>query len=249
MSFEDESEAFIGYLDIDNFGEINNNQGHHIADQIADEIYQLGKENENEFCEFNRVYEHGDEFIFVFRNCEKEDAEKLMSSFREKVEDENPEGIEITISGGIAAYPSDGSTKDEVIRLAEEAMKRSKEFGGNEINVYGDYETLKTVKVTYPENLNVRKGNTIRVEAWRNENIPEISKIRAVEIKDETDGISYSGGRATTSNRTIEDEPLIGVVSDIDMSSAETELKVRFKKSRIDELPDDRDFYKSGLVP
>lgn len=248
MTFDGDSKAFVGYLDIDGFGEINNSHGHHTADDIADKIYQLGKEHETECCEFSRVYEHGDEFKFVFYNCKKQESERLMSSFREKVEDENPEGIEITISGGIAAYSEDGSTKGEVIRLAEEAMKRSKEFGGNEINVYGDYEPLKEVKVTYPESLNVRKGNTIRVEAWRNENIPEISRIRAVEIEDETDGISYSGGRATTSNRTIEDEPLVGVVSDIDMSSAETELKVRFKKSRIDELPDDRDFYKSGFV-
>lgn len=49
--------------------------------------------------------------------------------------------------------------------------------------------------------------------------------------------------------KRIDEKPLNGRITNIEtISSSETKFTIRVKESRINELPEDRDFYKSGLV-
>lgn len=94
-------------------------------------------------------------------------------------------------------------------------------------------------------------GKEVTIESWRNHNAPSLTSLEATEIRDEDRGIDYvsrSKDTVTTVKR-IDDKPLNGVISDIqEIRSGKAEFTVRVQESRLEELSNDRDDYKSGFV-
>ncbi len=50
-------------------------------------------------------------------------------------------GGQITISGGLATFPWDGTTRDRLLKRADEAMLAAKRAGKNRIFVIGDADS------------------------------------------------------------------------------------------------------------
>jgi len=95
----------------------------------------------------------------------------------------------------------------------------------------------------------ISKGSTVRVDKWRTGGTPHKNGVTAVEMTVVDDGLTYTGSNFMGTSKVIKDEPLEGHVSGISEKSAgNTQFTLRLPKSRMDELSDDPDDYKSGLV-
>lgn len=107
------------------------------------------------------------------------------------------------------------------------------------------------VDIRFEGRINVEIGTELTLKAWRNHHPPDFTQLEAVVVQDEDREIEYTSETKGTvmTVATIDDEPLTGVVSDIDtVRPNKTEFTVRLDQSRINELSDDSDDYKSGLV-
>ncbi len=131
-------------LDIDNFKKINDSLGHPAGDQILSDLGSLIKNNIREI-DFPARY-GGDEFVLVLPYSAKEEtifiARRLMSSIESwparQVDLKNQE--KLTLSMGIAFFPQQGSTPDDLIRHADLALYEAKRLGKNHYCIYeGDY--------------------------------------------------------------------------------------------------------------
>jgi diguanylate cyclase (GGDEF)-like protein len=78
----------------------------------------------------------GDEFLVLLPATTKEGAFIVAERLRFEVESRSKEWeIPVTVSIGIAAYPSDGTTAEELLLAIEKALKLSKDKGKNQITV------------------------------------------------------------------------------------------------------------------
>jgi len=119
------------FIDLDGFKRINDNAGHRVGDQVLKEAAQRMERSLRESDTVSRL--GGDEFVvLVDRVGVPEDAgrvaRKLLNTLREPVE---VAGREHRLSGsiGIAIYPFHGTTADELLTYADDAMYRAKRRG------------------------------------------------------------------------------------------------------------------------
>lgn len=105
------------------------------------------------------------------------------------------------------------------------------------------------ITVTIQDRPQINKGDRFTVEKWKTSDRPPISNIRATEMYDHARDLTYSTGSAVTTMREMKGYPLTGMVSAIDkLSSSKTVFKMQVSKSQLNELPDERDDYKSGFI-
>lgn len=79
----------------------------------------------------------GDEFLVLLPGAKRDEAFAVAERLRAQVESKSQAWeIPITISMGIAIYPSHGSTVEELLLAVEKAAKYSKDHGKNQITVF-----------------------------------------------------------------------------------------------------------------
>lgn len=131
------------FLDLDKFKDINDSLGHSIGDKllinIADRIRSFLREEES----IARI--GGDEFVFLLADDHDEyiDAQNhtidMVTKLYELVQKEyniDNNQLNITFSAGIAIYPDDGKTVDDLLRRSDSAMYKAKREGGSNLVVY-----------------------------------------------------------------------------------------------------------------
>ncbi|MDP9017918.1 MAG: EAL domain-containing protein [Candidatus Eremiobacteraeota bacterium] len=120
--------AALFFVDIDGFKQINDVYGHPAGDAVLIEISKRMRDTlrENEFL--GRI--GGDEFAILFPNFQNEAqlvevAERLVSAIEKPYA--NPFRLaEISASIGIAIFPDDASSREELLSHADAAMYRAK---------------------------------------------------------------------------------------------------------------------------
>ena len=134
--------AFV-YIDLDRFKNVNDTLGHDIGDALLVQVAQRLAEQTAEGDVLARL--GGDEFGLLVRRGDEEGvleaAQQLVHALRPPFE---LEGHHIHVSGsaGIALYPSDGETFEQLLRHADIAMYRAKDdkvplrFYSPHLNVY-----------------------------------------------------------------------------------------------------------------
>ena len=86
----------------------------------------------------------GDEFAVLLPGHGEREASAVARSIVERIAALRIEGIdEVTVSGGVATYPTHGAGRDELIRLADSALYWAKEDGKNRVRAYAAESFLR----------------------------------------------------------------------------------------------------------
>jgi diguanylate cyclase (GGDEF)-like protein len=144
----------MAFLDIDHFMQINNQYGHQAGDRVLQAIAQTMREICGEHMILIRY--GGDEFVLLFPDLEREQAFLIMERIRSQITSQgvpnpgkNGDIIPLAISAGVATYPIDGRTEDELMRSADAALYRAKASGRKKIRLaYEDKMIPKTAHYT-----------------------------------------------------------------------------------------------------
>jgi diguanylate cyclase (GGDEF)-like protein/PAS domain S-box-containing protein len=119
------------FLDLDRFKDTNDTLGHLVGDQILVEAANRLQQNVPSFSHLARF--GGDEFVLIVENPGSADdvdllVERLLLAFSRPVMiDGRP--LQSTASIGIAHYPRDAASAEELLRTADLAMYRAKADG------------------------------------------------------------------------------------------------------------------------
>lgn len=128
----------ILFIDLDRFKNINDSLGHPIGDQVLMEVAERLVNAVRTGDTVARL--GGDEFIVMFPGVRDESSvADLTIKLRDLLQIPiaiNSMSLRITSSIGIAIYPEDGQTGDELIKNADAAMYLAKERGRNNYQFY-----------------------------------------------------------------------------------------------------------------
>lgn len=143
---EDRQQVTVMVFDIDDFKQYNDAYGHPAGDEILVEIARLMRTNCRDHDVVARI--GGDEFAVIFWDAGEprkpnskhpQDVLKAAKRFQQAVCDHRfPKLAEkaagnLTISAGLAGFPWDGRTPDELLDYADHMALRSKQQGKNAI--------------------------------------------------------------------------------------------------------------------
>lgn len=125
-------------LDIDHFKRYNDTYGHQAGDDILRRIAQLIKEGIYETDLTGRY--GGEEFILLLLRADFQGVLRKMNDLRRRIESEvislGIEKLRVTISIGIAHFPSDANNAAELIAAADQSLYWAKEHGRNQVVEY-----------------------------------------------------------------------------------------------------------------
>jgi diguanylate cyclase (GGDEF)-like protein len=127
-------------LDIDHFKQYNDTNGHLPGDDLLKRLGVLLRENSRENEVVGRY--GGEEFLIVMPATPKDVALRVAERIRSLIESspfEHAAGQpnrHVTISGGVATWPSDGEDVDSLLRSADAALYHAKRTGRNRVLAY-----------------------------------------------------------------------------------------------------------------
>lgn len=144
----DDSQFAVFYIDLDLFDYINDTFGHDIGDRLLEAISERLRENLNKGAFLARIA--GDEFAILIEDI-KEVNEALPVAKRIIKEMEasfNIDGYElfVTVSIGISFFPIDGEDSHTLLKNANHALKRVKDLGRNDWQIYSPSMDVKSFK-------------------------------------------------------------------------------------------------------
>lgn len=132
----DKYSVSVVMLDLDHFKSFNDTYGHDVGDLM---LKQLGKLLSSHVragdiaCRFG-----GEEFIVVMPKASLTVARQRANDWRSRFESMElvieGEVLKATLSAGVAVYPLHGTTSEEIIRKADQAMYSAKAAGRNMVN-------------------------------------------------------------------------------------------------------------------
>ncbi len=135
----DKSLSFV-MVDIDNFKNYNDTLGHIQGDNALKEIAKILKDKSRKDDAVARY--GGEEFSIVMPHTSKEAARVFAERIRKEIERYYADDVRIpadkriTISSGIATYPDDAETKEELLHKADLALYEAKRSGKNRTCLY-----------------------------------------------------------------------------------------------------------------
>ena len=117
------------FFDLDHFKNVNDTHGHLVGSRLLNGVGAVLKANLRTVDWAVRY--GGDEFVAILPRAGKEDAlmvaRRLRKSLNETVFFRGEKlDLRITASFGLASFPNDATNKDDVIRMADQAMYRVK---------------------------------------------------------------------------------------------------------------------------
>jgi diguanylate cyclase (GGDEF)-like protein/PAS domain S-box-containing protein len=126
------------FVDLDGFKQVNDQYGHRAGDKL---LYQVAERLRSTVRDADTVARlGGDEFTVVVPDIKMEIdattiADKLVKSVRKSF---SIEGVEISVSAsiGIALYPFDGETVDDLLKNSDLAMYAAKQAGKDQFQLF-----------------------------------------------------------------------------------------------------------------
>ncbi|TFW17046.1 putative bifunctional diguanylate cyclase/phosphodiesterase [Duganella callida] len=134
------TELAVMFVDLDRFKLVNDTLGHVKGDELLQQVAQRLKDCLRRGDTLAR--QGGDEFTIVLPELrDRQDAKAIAEKFLESLQrpfDLDGHEVHISASIGIAIYPGDGETIDELLRHADIAMYQVKALGKNGHSFYHD---------------------------------------------------------------------------------------------------------------
>jgi two-component system, cell cycle response regulator len=122
--------------DIDSLKKINDAKGHLLGEFVVGEIGRIIGAMHEEGRSATRF--GGDEYQGVLPDLSKQEAMRVAEEIRRSVEAHTFRRDDVsattTISIGVASYPEDGTTHQELTHAADAALYRAKRAGGNTVS-------------------------------------------------------------------------------------------------------------------
>ncbi|KOA19374.1 cyclic di-GMP phosphodiesterase Gmr [Clostridium homopropionicum DSM 5847] len=196
------------HIDVDNFKYLNDTMGHAFGDSFIVAISERLKTLVDEDKCLIRV--GGDSFIFCIKNisnCDEiENFAKGIMNLINQPFDIKESIIQMTISIGIAVWPKNGISMDELLKKADLAMYSAKGSGKNRYTFFDeimDKELIERVKIEkhlrnaiendefelyYQPQVDINLERTVGFEALIRWNSPElgfVSPLRFIKIAEE----------------------------------------------------------------
>ncbi len=130
------NEFSLIFLDLDHFKQVNDRFGHINGSQMIHEVGKLILDNIR-MVDYGFRY-GGDEFCVMLPETPKANAVFVAERLRKVIEEtvflqEEEVNARLTASIGLAAFPRDASTKDDLIKRADEAMYEAKNTTRNAV--------------------------------------------------------------------------------------------------------------------
>jgi diguanylate cyclase (GGDEF)-like protein len=121
-------------VDIDNFKKLNDEFGHLLGDEILRSVSSILKQQLRKMdmvCRYG-----GDEFAILVPETTGDNALRVAEKLRRQIETHDFPGVPrpVTISCGVADYPTHGVTRDEVVAAADSALYTAKQAGRNRVS-------------------------------------------------------------------------------------------------------------------
>jgi diguanylate cyclase (GGDEF)-like protein len=143
-----EADRYLGnmsllMLDIDRFKSINDEFGHLLGDEVLKQITSLIAHHLRRIdllCRYG-----GEEFAIIAPATTEANAAVLAGKLRSLIEHHEFPGIprSITVSFGLAAFPTHGRTRDALVRAADSALYAAKQSGRNRIASYRELRSTE----------------------------------------------------------------------------------------------------------
>ncbi|MDD2752796.1 MAG: GGDEF domain-containing protein [Candidatus Omnitrophica bacterium] len=125
-------------LDVDYFKTYNDRYGHLVGDVILKEASRIIKENIRQIDLFGRY--GGDEFLLILTETDRPQAEFIAERIRKAIQDKvikaYDEELRLSLSIGVAFFPSHGTDFKGLVEKADQALYRAKESGKNRVHIF-----------------------------------------------------------------------------------------------------------------
>ncbi|WP_233588682.1 sensor domain-containing diguanylate cyclase [Legionella sp. km535] len=126
-------------MDLDNFKKFNDDYGHEAGDEVLKLIGQIINQKfrvGDTACRFG-----GEEFLITMVHTELNDCIQRLEEFQKAIKSKsvffnNQILPVVTVSIGLAIAPKHGTTMDELIQAADQALYKAKMLGKNRIELY-----------------------------------------------------------------------------------------------------------------
>lgn len=125
------------FIDLDRFKQANDELGHKVGDQLLKQVAKRIDTRVREMDTFARL--GGDEFTLILKEVTREEAKKVADELLASLEEPfSVDGHQVQISGsfGVALYPADGETADQLMHNADQAMYDAKDDGGHQVRLH-----------------------------------------------------------------------------------------------------------------
>nr|WP_316047068.1 GGDEF domain-containing protein [Planococcus glaciei] len=130
----------VVFVDLDRFKNINDTFGHEFGDLLLQGFSKKMAENLRQIDTVSR--QGGDEFTIILNDIKATEdivpLVKRIQSILEKPVVVNGQELHVSMSIGIAVYPQDGKTTEELMKHADIAMYHAKENGKNNYQFFSD---------------------------------------------------------------------------------------------------------------
>jgi len=116
-----------------------------IINSIGEKEEELRREKEEwlkkeiERYKERRMIEKGEEFVIIFPNTTKENAKKVCETLNKKIKEykfpneKNQPNGDLTVSFGVASFPEDAATPQQLIEKADLALYKAKSTGRDKV--------------------------------------------------------------------------------------------------------------------
>jgi len=140
-----ESVYSILFFDVDHFKNYNDRNGHPAGDEVLRQIAKILR-NSCRDTDFPARY-GGEEFVILCPEVPWQKAQVVAQRVAKKIAEFafpfgefQPLG-QVSVSIGIASYPQDGSTAEQVLEASDKAVYQSKKDGRNRITAFSEHKS------------------------------------------------------------------------------------------------------------